>query len=578
MHAKEWLKEPRLSNIMRDFLFMLSAVCAGVFAHLGWNGYISDSEIWSVTMAANYGQEWLSPWVVTRTPFYAWISAFVWPWEDSSQIFLAARASFIAIGLCIAGLTFCLAYKISTSWIVAGFATVLLFTHTGFINQGFRIRSDLMASLFCLWFLLIYFNRGHQSRKKSKLLFWLPFGLMLATTPKALQLLFPLALLLQKNDFARFLTKMRTQKFKALLLAAGFLGSTITISWLINLPQYLRLSLEGGHGGPAYWSHGAFEFLFRQLHMNKIFVALLILRFMTCLTCLKLNAYATPAQKEIQLKYLKFSIGIILLMVFTPERLPFFLASLLPFLCVFTSLIFMDLSFLLPKKLVLLRLPTLLIIASIVWTNGLSFYLKNLDRNTNRKQMAFINYIENYMSSFPKARFYDVIGLLPKKAQIRVFAGPNQESQNEKSAQWVMNQKPEFVFYVAKTRFLEPTMSRELQNYYTNFGYGIFALAHRFTPTLPITPDATTKIMETQAIFQPLFQNGTVNDVTLEIRYVDGSVSHVRSSYDHLKKSLEDLANSTGSRAFIAAATPFPPVPQPAPGNLDALFRFDSEF
>ena len=127
--------------------------------HLGWINYISDSEFWSINLAAHYTQECLHSWVLSRFLFYFPLGVVLAFAHDSLTVIESAKILGLLNGLLLLAMTFRLAKTVGSTFRATGplisswVAVFLLLSKTSFLNQGFRIRSDLLAGTLVVYFL-----------------------------------------------------------------------------------------------------------------------------------------------------------------------------------------------------------------------------------------------------------------------------------------------------------------------------------------------------------------------------------------------------------------------------------------
>jgi len=228
---------------IRIFFVIASALALVLFLSLAKIGYIADSEIWSVSIAKNFSQEWYNSWVFTRPLFYVLLALATAIPSTALSIFLAAKVLFILIALVVVALTFILAKQVvsrdtAISQAMPFLAVFLLLTNTTFMNQGYRIRSDGLACALVLFVLIYFLRRENHLRWRQMLLFPLP----LLGTPKAI---------FQLPAFGVLIPTMQKRLIAlGILVAASVLGVIVYPEGL----AYLKTTLVVPDNEPPYFS------------------------------------------------------------------------------------------------------------------------------------------------------------------------------------------------------------------------------------------------------------------------------------------------------------------------------------
>ena len=195
----------KLLTLLQVFILLLAASCVALFIRVGAIGYISDSEIWAVTIASHLRTDWIHSWVVTRPLFYGILASTEAFAFDSASILQVAKGISLLNGLLILWLTYRLARQFTVrdepiAPLLPGLALLILVSNSGFLNQGYRIRSDLLACSLVLLALERTIRSvrsqkvsGHEKLKLCGL--WL---LPMSATPKAVLQILPAVAFLTK--------------------------------------------------------------------------------------------------------------------------------------------------------------------------------------------------------------------------------------------------------------------------------------------------------------------------------------------------------------------------------------------
>jgi hypothetical protein len=598
----------QLREIARVFVFLVGLGLAGLFIHLGFITYIADSEIWSVTLANHFPEEWRHHWVLTRPLFYLPLFLANAPFDGAFDLFIVSRVLFILNALAIAVLTYRVTVKLAAGQWPAILATVLLFSHTGFLNQGFRVRSDLIAAT-CVLFAL----NAVVDRRGPRALAW-RMVLILAATPKAVFHLLPFAVYISRewlNAKARAVRESQILQFIAVIGAAAAVAVAAVLWPLYSAGfDYLIDSVSGTQGSPGYFTRESFTYLVRWVTNNPAFTTIFALRIFSFPLRVRAGAFATAEEKANHSGFYQFALLNAAVMAAAPEKVPFFLASFLPVLSVFAALFFADIAALAARMPAIpasyRRAPFViaLVAVSLQWLGALNFYERNKAENNNRSQKKAVAIIADYLAGNPGANYYDVIGILPKRASIRLFAGPNQYQWNQSASERIRELRPDFVLYVNKVGYLEPGISALLRESYMHFGQGLFARAERFANPLIVPPTDRTAAApskksakaakkkpgretggdgivglhrELNAKFARL-SPGNSHAWTLEIRYHSNRMDFMTGSAESLFAELEERRKAESEPILITAVSQFRPPQELLPNYLDKLFRFDTGF
>lgn len=556
------LRLPQLfEGLALVWCILLALISLGIFVHLAWIGYISDSEIWSVTLAKHLREEWMHPWVFTRPEFYGVLGFFELFASSAIAIFMAAKIAALLNGLLILFFAFRLAKILATpqfpsvKWIPWA-ALALLLANSGFFKQGYRIRSDLFGCSFTL-FALGLTLRQHREVKASAMLSW--FTPLLAT-PKAILQIIPFAVF----PIPR---KARGLALGLLILACGGL--------LVFYPGgvlYFAVTMFGPGS-----TLGSFQYVSRLLASNHIFFSLLFLRFITLsLRLADGNFYRSPEGRQ-HLLFAGFVLLQAVVLVFSPEKVPFFIAIYLPVASVFSALIFDDSWALIVKLAAAPRRPYyqaalvsgLCLVLSFSFLGGLKEAANYAKIDSAKLEFSSIQILENYLNSFPQATYFDVVGLVPERASIRRFAGPNDPRSSEATVRWIASNPPNLIFYVEKCAFLEPGLTAILTKRYFPLRSDIFARWEYISSPITLTNLSKAELhLRIQGLAHELGKD-SVENVSMLLSSPQKRpwrVEFKESDWDRVKKFYK------GEKILaFSAFTNFDPKPAP----LRGLIRFD---
>ena len=571
----------RLKGVCENFILLVALGLIGLFIHLGWICYVADSEIWSVTLANHFVEEIQHYWMLTRPLFYFLLHLVQLPFDASVELILVSRVLFIINGLLIVGLTFRVARRFTGEATLGILAVVLLLSHTGFLNQGFRIRSDLLAATVGLWALDVIIAKRSAPRVLGQL------SLLLLATPKAALYIIAYLAFLPQGTLARLRQKLARrpyQKMSVAVAAAGLAGLGLLWPVYDDNWNYFLNSFRGEPGMPPYFSESSFQFLSRWIERNPIFTGLFFLRIGTYLMRQRRKAFASDEQQWWHERFFYFTMANLSVMILAPEKVPFFLASFLPVFSMFAALFVDDLSAL-PSLWAVrsaywrrLGMAALIGLVTAVWIHGMLFYRENAEFNNNSPQKQAIESLEEYLRDYPEASVYDIIGIRPRRATLRLFAGPNQFRFNRLTARRIGELQPDFILYVSKATFLEPELSALLASAYFNFGQGVFAKAISFPEPIKVTAKSGKTLEDA---LTEVFKHGapaTGRQQTLKVRDREGGLELITGTAESLISELMSRAKIWKKPVEILAVSQFLPPRTVLPSNLAAIFRFDSDF
>jgi hypothetical protein len=552
-----------LNNIVSGMFFLSALFFVYAFFRLGAVGFISDSEIWVVNIAKNIREEWFHSWVFTRPLFYSLLSLAVAPLNEPIAIFQAAKTYGLINASLILIFTALIAREISSpKWKLLGSSAAICFllTNTGFLNQGYRIRSDLLACTLLLisFYLTIKFRPKHW-------LFRIPLWLTpLAATPKSILSILPFLSYPQSNRI----------RFACGISIVFLMGLTVLV--YPQLVHYIGDSFSALTPQSSYLSRSTFFYFERLIEKNPIFVFLILFRTLTFFLRYQFQLYKDQA--PLQLFFSVFVLLSILIAALSPEKNPFYLATMLPLAAIFVALFFEDLHFLIQysvkekSKAVFqkLALTCALITCLAVSTSGVRAWSGFLEDNNKLELYRSIRFLDGYLAKFPLATHYDIVGLIPNKTKIRKFAGPNDAAGNGFALQELWKTLPNLIFYVRKGTLLEPGLSKLLNEHYLAMGGGIFARWDYFGGWQKLNKKNWEKL-EAQ-IDQSLGGVGISKDSAFHVlmKNPKGKVVIERLTKTQLKKRLQNPASTQ-----IAGISPFETVEQQVPLILTVGFDWD---
>lgn len=539
-------------------VLLCAAVTLAAFANFvsaSLAGFIADSEIWHVTLARNLAEEWYKPWVITRPAFYALLGAFEFFPGTAVGIFLAAKLAMFLNASAIAVLTYRLARALVgkgslLAEILPWICLTLLFTNVVFLDQGMRIRSDLVS---CAFFLFAVERIIVWSDRRG---IWpLPvIALPLLGSPKAIFQMFPLIV------FAR----SKRWVLGTLLILSGC-ASIIVFLYPQSL-QYLRRVAETG-GALRYSQH--FLYVIKTVEVNVLFFSMVALRALTLAYRWQLNLFRDAADKDHQLRFAALCLLSMVTLALSPEPLPFLIAAYLPLFSIFCGLVFDDLSAFLQERRPNLKyfLPGFFVLAIFAVFNNYAKVWEIVKRNHgSQKQLEAISILDGYLGTYPQANYYDVVGLIPQRATIRYFVGPNDPQALAFAEAEVLKHPPNLIFFTSKCGLLGLQFSLLLKQEYFGLGDDIYARWDRVPPTA-LTRENRLKLYE--ALKKSSFAVG-LKQIGLFHVLLQGKEKNPE------KKALrwDELTALEGRGLKVIAFSPFVSPPN-LPSGINSLIRYD---
>lgn len=440
-----------------------------VFAYLCFNTFFGDSEFWSVLLGYYLPEVWYESWVLTRPLFYfaLWMLQ-IFPQDPVFNLMLL-RGFFLILSLAIAFYCYKISYHYSQSKWAGLFSIILLFTNSGFLNQGFRIRSDILASLLTL----IVLHTFIKHKSKSTFLSLVP----LLATPKSV--IFSILLFTYKKgsrpiQYIQSLgqeimsIKKQPKQLRNPFVFFIFSFSAIIIIYFISRTyeyafSYLINSFSSAEGGVNYFSSLSWIHIAHQIQRNLFFWVLF---------AFKVFVHYFFNKNDEDRKFHNFIMFSLLFMLIYPDKTQFFIAAYLPLYAIYISLLWRDL-----KKNALWYSSGLMILMSIIFIFTFHYWsYLNWKQNSNQRQLQSLQKLDQFFSKNRIPEVYDVIGLSPFFSKKIYFVGPNQATDNQRVLKRLEEQPPHVILFVNKMLFLAPKVNELLAQKYIGNRDGIFLL------------------------------------------------------------------------------------------------------
>jgi hypothetical protein len=463
--------QSKCGNIAAGLVCILALCFFGAFAVLSFFGYVSDSEIWSVNLGKNISTQWYQPWLYSRPLFYlplGFVTAFS---NNALGIFRCAKMLFFLNGAAIVLLTYLIAEQFARMgrrpfFLVPVFAVFLLLSSPLFLYQGYRIRSDLVGC--SLQLLVLYIaNKAEDGPACNAGALLLP----ILATPKSFLHSIGSAIYIRTRTDLRYGTPLLFFSILAIILVYP------------QAPAFFRGTLFQNESG-AFFSLARFYHLKTAATGAPTFLLILLFRVPLLGFRLWKNLFLSQRERDFHLSLAALAVFSFISVVFFPEKTPFFIASNMPVLVIFGSMVIGDLPVVAESVPSLVRQAYLPISAWFVFgilcstlaQSGATNFLIYFKHDRADKQFAAIETLEKYLDGYPGAIYFDGVGLIPSKNYVNRFVGPNDPETNKETLRWIAETEPDLIFYVDKlAAHLEPGLSKILERDYFQISQGVFA-------------------------------------------------------------------------------------------------------
>lgn len=442
----------KIERVVYLFSILVAVLLVGMFLCLAPQVFVADSEFWSIALGYYLKEEIFNNWVYMRPLFYFFLWLSQPPYQSATDSVLWARGLFALNALIMLFLMMQLMRRRAGSYIYGVVAVVLLLGNTGFLNQGFRIRSDLMATTLALMGLHLYFLKSHK---------WYILSPLLAT-PKAIIHVVSL-LRIYYNEIQIF----KSWKLKTALLLVLIL--LVFLNWS-NL-YYFFETFRSSSGGPGYFDPISFTHIKNQIVRNPLFWILFFVRFYIWKKAQ--SGQAESNEKTTEYFWIKGTICFFIWLLLFTEKVQFFIASFLPYFAMHGAMILHDLRYFLKEKT---KAIFLFVVCSSSLITGGWWTLVNLNQNSNAAQLTALDSLYSYMVSAELESFEDFNCLLPPYCAVRKFIGPHQPHANRLILESFMRNPSQVFYYLKKADLLEPQLGLFLEQNYIYLGRGLFIL------------------------------------------------------------------------------------------------------
>lgn len=458
----------RIQNVFIHSLFKRILFCcllallvfSGIFQH------ISDSEFWPISLSRFLGDQQVNhPVLLYKLLFHVILKIPFFFGLTSVEHLIFVRVMFSVIGVMSLTLYYLIAKRIYRSRWVALTLVILLISCLFYFSQWSRIRSDFISLFFCL--LGIEFSFRWPDRKmKFAILLVDPF-LMILATPKAIYWI--LILLVFCWPGLAYLSLPFIGISLVFLITTFVFGSHIFTEaytsaifyFLISWSSMLR-ELQSGFSQLVY---------FLESHFVQLAVGF------SGAFCFYLK------NRNIKNKVIFVFILSLIFIILHPQKVPFFIGALLPFLILPGGYFILSIDHATKKYFIIFLFA--FTVQSILTSKASQWW------HNNQMELTKISELETLMSALPGSTYFDGIGVLPRQKMIDVYLGPEDPVAIEGAVHSLQSNHPTFIFRNSRSFLAEPFFSIEILKYYTQVRNGVFIrreLAEKVTTDLSGRP------------------------------------------------------------------------------------------
>lgn len=414
---------------------------------VGWHYFISDSEFWAITISKELWSTDTSHSSVFYKPIFNAITSIPFAFDLSNTThLLATKFIFALIGSALL-LAWHTVFRLHASSTAAIAATLWLLTDQLFFTNFFRVRSDILASL-CSALAILSLRMGRSHLKPESPvrlgLFTLTLLCVLGSTPKAIYhfvLVGIYTLLIFRKQvsptyFRRILIAYFAAPAAGLILLSIALGSPNNVFKVFAEAAIYHLNSSSGGLWPInsstfrYWAQD----LIRQ-PFHWLLLALLI---------------AVTRPKVAWLTATTF-----VLILIHNQRLPFFIASLMPF---------MAMSIASSLKSIRQKHATYFFAGlALLFTIEFTFWFKPRDwYSSSTNQLEAITKIESILSQFPNSTLFDGQGILPRGPLTYHFFSPGDHQSNSTGLDTIRSHNPLLILQTPRFNYTNVIWQSEL--------------------------------------------------------------------------------------------------------------------
>ncbi len=332
--------------------------------------------------------------------FYEFSHLIGW---DATSMLIAGRLTTACLAIAITWCVYLCARSLGAERVTALLAVALLLSFSNFIERGFRLRSEPLATLFAIMAILVVIRSG-TDRAKPLLIAGLLSGLAFVTTQKSIYFNFALGAALTID--ALIMRSVARAVKRGVLLLFGWAAAIAVYGVLLGgaaMPQVLAVLFFGpaelAFNGGSYYE-GLDAFVWQTLKRNSLQYGLVIFGlFVAASRFAKCDSAARV--------YFTFTLVLSALVFFHNQTWPYVFVMVLPFLAFYCADAVVRLM--LRSEMWYSRVIGILVIVAVLSTLRNVQYLAH----DNRDQFALIQRAEELLAQ--EDTYFDGIGMIPSR-------------------------------------------------------------------------------------------------------------------------------------------------------------------
>lgn len=443
-----------LSEKMSTFLFVFCLTGLVLCGYVGLNLFWTESEMWPAAAPRNFA---ISRWqeFLSVKPLFNFLMLCLYKIALAiEQVpFDVARIFMVFNLVAIIVLVICIVKKITKNELLAFVTATLLLLTITILEQGTRIRSDLIVCSLVLWTFYLILNRGEQDLKV-----WIPAALSLLVSPKAI---YWIIALLPFFPNTKWILDRYGKRTIGLVLSVFIIAMILNYDSIAGVVRYYLLSFTSNGSGLSYFDPIRLVHLIGAIKKDYWFWLLVLLRLFWVRSFKKFDAVF---------------IMLLIALILHPERMPFFIVSIMPFLLI---LIVVHPSFcaffnwLQIRRRLVFAFGLVLLSTFLFYRNTMrSAFL--LQQHSNKTQRQAIQLIQDYSLKEKAVTIYDPVGVIYKVPVYDWFVGPSEMHSNAIAMAELNKKKPDMILYTSRLGWLEPEIYKLLKQDYVNLGGGVY--------------------------------------------------------------------------------------------------------
>lgn len=457
-------------KLERYLHILIGALSFIVLIFVATCGYITDSEIWAITLSQKLGSHTENISLFYKYLFYALLKIPYFFSVSNWTHILISRLEFSLLGVGVL-LVFWRIQKLCYERNFALLMVSFLASSYAFLTHFTRVRSDYLATFFYLFF--VYSVIVHFKKKN---LIYLGFGWVsllgaFLSTPKA-------ALLIISGILGYVFSRGPLEARKS-LRTVGLLFLTLVVAahgvdfFLAENEFFISLKSAISYATESFVSsYRDYDFFVDFQHVgrflkNNILQGLVIMISMGALLTPQIRKRFDQTGKFLSIQ---FYILIVLALIYN-QKYSFFLASLLPIMLLVSGLYLQRWKSLKEARFRIFLLVVFLLLQ-------VNVFYKNYKYIRNKDQKSMISYLDDVVRN-RSLKIYDVIGLLPRNNHYFAFLNEG-DPANIYSLEKIIRDPPDLIVNVAKVS-LSPEIYEYMIRNYRDVGGGLYSRVYRWS-------------------------------------------------------------------------------------------------